>query len=647
MNEPGALPPIAGVAPQQPQPLGIGSGIPDSFAIPRTGSMGLPGRPAKDPERQAARASRAADDARLQRLLPRRSKDERYEVYPCDPDGRVKRGAKPVLEMLGSEMLEITDADADADPQEIIEQRLGETDVDDGFYLLKLVDPKGRLVRNYEPLVLTVGDVEAADDEDEPPADEDELDLPVAGRRAPPPPPAGFNPAAFAEGARQDHLAQQQKDDGLVNILGKVLEASMAPKADNTTGLMLAMLQSQQERDARMAEDRRREDAAREERQRQYEERQEERRRQEAEAARRERDDAARREREHWQTLLAAATTALAPFLPKIVDLLFHKREGFDPATQALIETLKAAGEKKGSESVMLELMQTMMKASSEMQMQQMSTIIKQSSDVSGALIGSLMDRTLDMIKRIGKEEKPEPKSVVSEVVEGLAAVAPVLMAQQQAGRPQVPPGMPRRTVRPPALPPQQALAPQPADEPPVAEVLPTAAQAAEQTPTRPYEPRSAPVRIRDSLGAIRALAEGRVPRGKYWALLERLRHPQDGLPADLLAAVVDERKDAVISGALQAVQSDGELMAWIVAPENAAFVEHVLADLRLSATGRITAEAVQAADARLVARLSQAEEAEVVEAVVQPEPPEPPARPARARRPRPGEVRVEGVEAG
>src|SRR5260221_8376933 len=90
------LPPIA-PAPGSPPPM-VGGAY---TAAPRPQAPNPVGRPAGDPDQQAARVERSAQQKRLENLSPGRAKDQKLVVFQTV--GGRSRG-KPVLTLLANEI---------------------------------------------------------------------------------------------------------------------------------------------------------------------------------------------------------------------------------------------------------------------------------------------------------------------------------------------------------------------------------------------------------------------------------------------------------------------------------------------------------------------------------------------------------------
>ena len=231
------LPPLAPLSSPgivSPAPMGQPA-YPPRPAAP--GSMGLPGRPLSDPEQQAAKAEKTAEQRNLERMSPGRAKDYKLKVFRTGSDGR-SRG-KEVLTLLSSQL---NDALRDVPQGEAYDEALDDLiigrlpeNAPDGIYKCQWYDKTNRAVPAPPPWELEVGEgggatAELAEEEE---LMEEERVFPPVQSFTPPPPAAPPAPPALDLAAVGGALRAERNEE--------------SKRSSETMTLIISMQQMQQQ----------------------------------------------------------------------------------------------------------------------------------------------------------------------------------------------------------------------------------------------------------------------------------------------------------------------------------------------------------------------------------------------------------------
>lgn len=567
------LPPIIpSAAPAFP---GAPTAAPASFAPPAMpgAPQRPPGRPSSDDEKDAARLAKHATKQRLDKALPARATDEKIRVFRLKK-GRVIPGAKPVVEIMISEMEKAIEAsgDPDFDRDQYIEDKVLEKfpDTRDVFQC-QVFSREGARLPGYSPWDLDFREgTEDADGEGDSDGDDgydegmDPGAVYPAGMRMPPPPPAVEDPARIAaaiSSSREDEAKRSNETLSAIAQLTSGLQNAQAQASASMNQIFMVMMQQSQQAQERAAKD----------------------------AADREERDRVRRAES--RSMILGLVPVLLPMIQRMLGL---DRQGLDPSTQALIEVMKeqirAANDKKEDPvATIMAVIPQMMQFQTTLAQGSMQQTMNMQNEANKMIFAQLSES-------LKKESQPAEKSTMETIAEVVGAVAPALaaMAPAQAPAPAPAPALP------PPTPASAAPAPVPARRR-AAVVTPAAsdAPAAPAASPAPHQPnpgvvRQSPLsRIRSCLHAIRRLSVGEIASDHRW---EVLRQVAETMPADLRQAVQAGNDNAIMQLGSRVVLSDPALLRWIQVDHYAGFLKEALADVKTLLDNRLTPEMAEVA---------------------------------------------------
>lgn len=570
-GSPGAgLPPIA---PAPGAPPAMVGGYPPAPGV-RPQAAGVVGRPANDPDQQAARVERSAQQKRLEGLSPGRAKDQKLYVF-ATVGGR-SRG-KPVLTLLSNEVEEhlsscTPGASRDDEIDEFITQRMPE-DLPDAVYKCQWYDKNNRPINDPPAWELTVGDPQGAMGDNPGYLDEDPPGfmggagaMPVQSAFAPPAPAAPPAPPAVDLGT-----------------MGRVIHQERAAEANHGNQLMTLMAAQQQQLQQMQAQER------------QWAKEAEEREK--------------TRRADFRRDLLAFAPLAL-PFLSQLFGPKPAPAPVANPAEALMLEVVKATLlNNKGIDPA--DTMKQMLSfqaelAKSQMQLQQSGTTaaMAMQSEATSAVFKNMLNtiKELQENKKGGGEEK-STLATIAEIAGPLIAAVQAQQQQQPAQPLPAPPAaapaeaaQPRRSAvkeQPPVAPPSSVVGPQtaaPAAAPPPAATPRRAAarRPAESDPAKFSDAK----RIENVMLTARKMSIGEIAPQDRWGAI---RFICQWMPLSVVEAVKAKNEPKVTELSLSVALGNATLLQWVGDPENQGFLRDVLEDARLLLTKEATEEKAEA----------------------------------------------------
>ncbi len=561
----GTLPPLA------PAPNPAPGGFAPAPAFRPQPYANPVGRPNADPEQQAARAERSAEQKRIEAVLPK-AVDSKCLVYRSR-DGKTASG-KALLTILVKDLEEANQNGTTTD--EYIAGLLQDREPNGGLYVARFVDRAGKST-GHPPW--EIDSRPEGDDEDDGLDDGGDDTLPgfqaslqpgqqgyapqMYPQLAPPAPPV-MDTQSFTTAIRNERQEEQRR--------GSELTAMMAQSQQQNTQMMLHMQQQQRE-----SEERSRRDAAdREERE-------------------------SKRRSEFRQTLLA-----ILPLAIPLVEKFFKKETpAADPAAAMMLEVVKAKLSEKPDKTLdvsMMEQMSKLMTSVVQGSVDSQRESAKQSASMQAEVMGVTMKTALTTMKEIadlrpGRDDGKE-KSTMQQVLE---VAGPLVAALAQSKAPEantVVPG--NEPAHPPAasveVEPPQRVTRRPKIAPPV-----QAAPVAAATPATPTGKRketrgddpskySETERIQYVVEAIYNLSIGKIPPDQRFRVLEWANR---WATPSLLVAIGTGERDKVVEVGAAAIMAKPKLIEWISEPRNLDFLTEAVGDLKLMIEGNLTRERV------------------------------------------------------
>lgn len=547
-------------SPTPPPPMGAAP-APHLGFTPALPGAGVRGRPSNDPDQQVAREVRANERRRIESLLPKAATDSKIRVFRLkEGQDRPAAHAKHALMVLMSELEEVK-SEQGIDTSDYIREKLTEKYGDEGRFVCQAYDRDNRMLGipsweiNLDPNAQDDdGGEPAGDDGDEEErqqqADEEERQQQAQQREE------EIRQAA----QRQAAAVQEQKPPAApatdMAQLAAIISAMNSNKGPDTAAIMAQMQQQSTQMFVAMLQ----QQTA-------------------AQQAAAERDEKRRSERN--QTFM----TLLPLLLPMLKDAFFApKKEGLDPATMILIETLKSQNAANPATS-MISVMAEMAKAQSQLQSQAAAGAVEMQGQMTSMVMGQMMSTLKDAMNMKANLPAAEKEDSTMDM---LAKVALPLIAGYAAQRQQAQAGpspeelaQQHEATTPPALPAPAPAAPAPAP--------------ARPRPPAPAAPAAAPAptddeRIYRCLETIMRLSNGAIPANQRWDALEWC---SVNMPARMLAAIRTNREDDVLSMGSSAVASHADLLEWFSKDGSVDFLKAAITDIRLQALKQTTPDYV------------------------------------------------------